>query len=87
MRFLPLLAILSLVGCGGGGSSPSTDPIQVPASNVTMQAGQWEFVATPATGGPPVYIEANLAGSNAAIGSTVFNTGLFQFGGAIGGQF
>jgi hypothetical protein len=41
----------------------------------------------PSTGGKPVYVEANLAGSNAAIGSTVFNTGLFQFGGAIGGQF
>ena len=83
MKLLTLLVILSLAGCGSS-TSPSSPPTP---QGATMQAGQWEFVATPATGGQPVYVEVNLAGSNAAIGSTVFNTGLFQFGGAIGGQF
>lgn len=83
LLFLPIMLAGCLYtgsGTGGGGSSPQS-------GQATMQTGQWEFVATPSSGGTPVYVEVNFAGSNAAIGSTVFNTGLFQFGGANGGQF
>src|SRR5256885_6378427 len=85
MRYL-LLALLStmLIGCGGAGNPGTNTPS---SGGTTMQTGQWEFVATPSNGGQPVYIEVNLVGSNAAIGSTVFNTALFQFGGSVGGQF
>jgi hypothetical protein len=85
-KWLTLFAVAALAGCGGGGGSSTTTTTLIP-QDATMQAGQWEFIATPATGGQPVYVEVNLAGSNAAIGSTVFNTSLFQFGGSIGGQF
>jgi hypothetical protein len=70
----------------GGTSNGPSQTGQTPSSSATMQAGQWEFVATPNTS-QPVYLEVNLTGSNAAIGSTVFNTSLFQFGGGIGGEF
>jgi hypothetical protein len=88
MRRVTLIAVLFLIGCGGGNSSggaPQNN--QTTPSNASMQLGQWEFVATPAVGGNPVYVEVNLSGSNAAISSTVLNTALFQFGGGIGGQF
>lgn len=71
-------------GCGGGGSSSTTLPTP---QGATMQAGQWEFVATPTSGAKPVYLETNLVLSLGQVASTVFNTNLFQFGGAIGGQF
>lgn len=70
--------------CAACGSSSSNTPTP---NQVQMQTGQWEFVATPANGAKRVYVEANLAGTNAAIGSTVCNTALFQLGGTVGGQF
>jgi hypothetical protein len=78
-----LFTIVFLAGCAlGTNSTNPTNPNPNPAaSSATMQTGQWEFVATPSNGGKPVYFEVNLAGSNAAINSTVFNTALFQFGG------
>src|SRR5271157_3152604 len=87
MKWITLFAVVSLVGCGGGSSSSSSTNNPTTPSSAAMQAGQWEFVATPSSSSEPVYVEVNLAGSNAAIGSTVYNTSLFQFGGGIGGQF
>jgi hypothetical protein len=87
MKWLTALAIVCLTGCGGGSTQQGTTNPNPTSNSTTMQTGQWEFVATPSGGGLPVYVEANLAGSNAAIGSTVFNTALFQFGGTVGGQF
>jgi len=87
MKWLTALVIVCLAGCGGGSTQQGTTNPNPTINNTTMQTGQWEFVATPSGGGLPVYVEANLAGSNAAIGSTVFNTALFQFGGTVGGQF
>jgi len=84
MKWFPLAVILALAGCGGGSLSPSSP--SAPQS-VTMQAGQWEFVATPSSGAKAVYLETNLVLSPGQVTSTVFNTNLFQFGGAIGGQF
>jgi hypothetical protein len=52
-----------------------------------MQAGQWEFVATPSSGAPPVYIETNLTLAPDQVTSGVFSTLLFKFGGQVGGQF
>lgn len=53
---------------GGNGGSGGGN-----GSNVTMQQGQWEFVAS--SGGTPLYIEANLTDSGSGIFSTVYNTG------------
>jgi hypothetical protein len=75
--------ILSLMGCGGVGSSSTTPSTP---QGPTMQAGQWEFVATPSSGAPPVYIETNLALAPNQVTSGVFSTLLFKFGG-VGGQF
>jgi hypothetical protein len=87
-RLLVLLGVFCLIGCGGGGGSTTAPPSSAPTtSSATMQTGQWEFAATPSTGSKPIYFELNLTGSNAGIGSTVFNTGLFQFGGQVGGLF
>jgi hypothetical protein len=82
-RAFLLFVSIVLIGCGGAGTS-TTPP---PPTGATMQAGQWEFVATPSTGAKPVYLETNLVLSPGQVTSTVFNTNLFQFGGAIGGLF
>jgi hypothetical protein len=71
-----LVLCAALIGCGstGGGTAPSSQ-------GATMQAGQWEFVATPSSGAPPVYIESNLTPSPDQVTSGVLNTVLFEFGG------
>jgi hypothetical protein len=85
-KWVTLFAVVALAGCGGGGGSTTTSTPNPQAA--TMQAGQWEFVATPnSAGAKPVYLEANFVLSPNQVTSTVFNTNLFQFGGAIGGQF
>jgi hypothetical protein len=83
MKWVALLAVLCLTGCGGGSTQQSSP---TPSPNAAMQAGQWEIVATPSNS-QPVYIEANLTVSDKGVGSTVPNTSLFQNGGPIGGLF
>jgi hypothetical protein len=82
-RVFLLFVSIVLTGCGGSGTS-TTSP---PPTSATMQAGQWEFVATPPSGATPVYLETNLVLSPGQVASSVFNTNLFRFGGPIGGLF
>src|SRR5882672_2716294 len=42
-----------------------------------MQAGQWEFVATP-TNAPPVFVETNLVVSGTSVSATQPNVELFE---------
>jgi hypothetical protein len=87
MKWLTLFVVLLLAGCGGGSSTSPSSPST--PQGATMQAGQWEFVATPTSGAKPVYLETNLVVSPnlAGVSSNTSNTNLFQFGGQIGGQF
>jgi hypothetical protein len=69
-----LVLCMALFGCGGGsygngGGNP-------PAFGV-MQAGQWEFVATP-TNAPPVFVETNLIVSGTSVSATQPNVELFE---------
>jgi hypothetical protein len=61
MKWLTLLAVLCLVGCGAGStSSVSTQP--PPAAETTIQQGQWEFDFQPPVGvsGGDSFMEVNL---------------------------
>jgi hypothetical protein len=76
---LALVLCAAIFGCGSLGNGSSSP------SGATMQAGQWEFVATPSSGAPPVYIENNLIVAPNQVSSDGFNTQLFKFGGPVGG--
>jgi hypothetical protein len=69
MKWLTLLAILSLTGCGGGSNSSNpSSPNPTPTGQV-LQAGQWEFTF-PLTGSAindVGYMEANVQVSNGNI--------------------
>src|SRR2546426_7599112 len=80
-RAFLLFVSIVLAGCGGYGTSTT------PPTGATMQAGQWEFVATPTSGAKPVYLETDLVLSPGQVTSAHLQTSLFQFGGPIGGQF
>jgi hypothetical protein len=72
---LALVLCAATFGCGSGsyangGNSPTTQ-------YATMQAGQWEFVATP-TSGLPVFVEANLTISGGSVNSPLIDNELFQ---------
>jgi hypothetical protein len=73
---LVLVSCVALFGCGSTGGGTPLLP-----QGATMQAGQWEFVATPSSGAPPVYIESNLTLAPDQVTSGVLNTVLFEFGG------
>jgi hypothetical protein len=60
-------------GNGGGGGNPPPPP-PPPPPNVTMQAGQWEFVVNNGL----YYVEANVTDSGGAISSIVYNTQVFN---------
>jgi hypothetical protein len=79
-RAFLLFVSIVLAGCGGGYGTTTQPP-----TGATMQAGQWEFVATPSTGAKPVYVEADLTLSPGQVTSAHLQTSLFQFGGPIGG--
>ena len=81
-RAFLLFVSIVLAGCGGAGTSNPPPP-----TGPTMQAGQWEFVATPTSGAKPVYLEADLVLSPGQVTSAHLQTNLFQFGGPIGGVF
>jgi hypothetical protein len=83
-NILTLALCVALFGCGSGSYSNSGGNSP---SYATMQAGQWEFVATPSSGAPPVYIETNLTLAPGQVSSDPLNTLLFKFGGIVGGQF
>jgi hypothetical protein len=72
-NLLALVFCMAVFGCGGRGSNSGGSP----PSSATMQAGQWEFVATP-TNGQPVFVEVNLTVSGDTVSSTLPNTELFQ---------
>ncbi len=81
-RAFLLFVSIVLIGCGGAGTSTTPPP-----TGATMQAGQWEFVATPTSGAKPVYLETDLVLSPGQVTSGHLQTSVFQFGGPIGGQF
>jgi hypothetical protein len=81
-----------LAACGGAGKSTSGNGGGGGGGgNVTMQAGQWEFVITPSNGAAPFYVEANLTDSGNGVFASVSNTNLYQpqtiVGGSIGTGF
>jgi hypothetical protein len=57
MKTLTLVVclVIFLGGCGSGGMGSTSS-----ANNVTMQGGQWEYVAVPENSTIPIYIEGNL---------------------------
>lgn len=70
-----------LVGCGGGGTSPSpsSNPGTAPGSGTpqvtsVLQNGQWEFTFPSANQNvPPAYMEANLSVTDAAVSAAPQN--------------
>jgi hypothetical protein len=76
MKWLTLLAILSLTGCGGGSVQQSVVP-----TSAAMQVGQWEFVVTPNNGSAPLYIESNLSDNGPGLYSAQSQTMLYVSGG------
>jgi hypothetical protein len=78
-----LSSILAVVLCAvlaacGGTSSGSNNGNGGGGGNVTMQAGQWEFVVTPSNGDAPFYVEANLTDSGAGVFASDSNATLYQ---------
>jgi hypothetical protein len=69
----PLLALLVLCGCGGGGktsvalSSPPSDP---PAQGLNA-AGNWQFSATSTVDKPPTTIAGSIAQSGVSVSGAV----------------
>jgi hypothetical protein len=74
-------SILSVVLCTVLAACGATSKSGNVGANATMQAGQWEFVATPTSGGPTQYLEANLADSGGGVFSTPSNALVFWFEG------
>src|SRR6267378_315047 len=74
-NILGLILCAALFGCGSGSYSNGGSP--TPTPNATMQAGQWEFVATPPSG-LPVFVEANLTVSGGSVTSPLIDNELFQ---------
>jgi hypothetical protein len=70
MKTLKLVVCLAIFLGGCGSDMGST------ANNVTMQAGQWEYLVVPENGVIPMYIEANLPGTNGPVTGT--NLQIFQ---------
>ena len=74
-NILGLVLGMALFGCGSGSYGNGGSP--TPTPNATMQAGQWEFVATP-TNAQPVFVEVNLAISGDTVSATLPNIEIFQ---------
>ena len=69
-----LCAVLAACGSTGSGSNGGNGG----NGNVTMQAGQWEFLITPSNGAAPFYLEANLTNSGDGVFAAPANVLIYQ---------
>jgi hypothetical protein len=75
---LVVCSVMFLVGCGSAGSGST-------GNNVTMQAGQWEYVVVPDNSAIPMYIDVNQPGTKSALSASqavIFNSSQVNLPGA-----
>jgi hypothetical protein len=94
MKLVVAVMALFIAGCGGGSTqtlTPTPTPTPTPSN---LQAGQWEFVLTPAPGNPPLppgqpppfYVEANLTVAGSSVFSSDSNTLIFANKASVAGE-